>query len=356
MRLLYATCELPSAIAPVDSFTDLADMTITVSYNAYWNLFQEIDETHHNFDPSDELDTTWRYPRQLGQGILRGIELREGVWLDIADYRPHDDVVIKFPEDEHSLQYVVFLLGEDQYNDLSCRAGHYALCGSGMAPEATIRRFANQRLLKVNVQIEPEILRSFIGGRNRELPPEVQHLLRPSTQVYNWYLGTTTPTMQIIVWQILQCPYQGFTKRIYLESKIMELLTLLLEQDAEIQTGNRSVFTLKPGTLERIHYAKEILLKQLDNPPSMSELAQQVKLNEYTLKRGFRQVFGTTVFGYLHDYRLKQASQLLETGQMNVTEVAQAVGFADRSYFAAAFRKRFGVNPKQYLMQRKISF
>lgn len=126
------------------------------------------------------MDTIWRYPRQLGQGILWGIELREGVWLDIADYRLHDDVVIKLPEYEHPLQYVVILLGENQYNDLSCRAGYYALCGSGMAPEATIRRFANQRLLKVNVLIEPEILRSFIGGRNGELPPEVHHLLRPS--------------------------------------------------------------------------------------------------------------------------------------------------------------------------------
>ncbi len=71
-----------------------------------------------------------------------------------------------------------------------------------------------------------------------------------------------------------------------------------------------------------------------------------------TLKRGFRQVFGTTVFGYLHHYRLEQARQLLEAGDMNITETAHAIGFADRSYFAAAFRKKFGLNPSRYLKAR----
>ncbi|MEH1833251.1 MAG: hypothetical protein V7L29_14540 [Nostoc sp.] len=46
-----------------------------------------------------------------------------------------------------------------------------------------------------------------------------------------------------------------------------------------------------------------------------------VKLNEYALKRGFLQVFGKPLFGYLHDYRLEQARQLLETGEITKTNV-----------------------------------
>lgn len=150
----------------------------------------------------------------------------------------------------------------------------------------------------------------------------------------------------------------------YLESKALELASLVLEQESEIQMsgcatsrkdalanyklGDRYIQPLNPRTLEQIHYARTLLLRNLHSPPSLVDLARQANLNEYNLKRGFRQVFGTTVFGYLHDYRLEQARQLLETGNMNVVKVAQTVGFASRSYFATAFKKKFGLNPKDY--------
>lgn len=80
-------------------------------------------------------------------------------------------------------------------------------------------------------------------------------------------------------------------------------------------------------------------------------LARQVGLNDFKLKLGFRQVFGTTVFGYLHEHRMEQAQLLLQERRMNVEEVARTVGYANRSSFAA-FRKKFGINPKYYTRSR----
>ncbi|NJR39806.1 MAG: helix-turn-helix transcriptional regulator [Leptolyngbyaceae cyanobacterium CSU_1_4] len=94
---------------------------------------------------------------------------------------------------------------------------------------------------------------------------------------------------------------------------------------------------------------------KLNNPPSLAQLARQVGLNECTLKRGFRQVFGTTAFAYLYDYRLEQARQLLQERCLNVSEVAQAVGFGSCSHLSKAFRQKYGVSPKQYQTQRKNS-
>lgn len=82
------------------------------------------------------------------------------------------------------------------------------------------------------------------------------------------------------------------------------------------------------------------------------ELAQTVGLNEFKLKNGFRQIFGTTVFKHLHNCRMEKARQLLEEGNYTVTQVAWTVGFANRGDFAAAFRRKFGVNPSIYL--RKV--
>ncbi|MEH1845433.1 MAG: AraC family transcriptional regulator [Nostoc sp.] len=216
-------------------------------------------------------------------------------------------------------------------------------------------KFSQGRQLLVGVHLEPELLQSFIGNSSGELPKALQHLTRSPQQPYHFRSNVMTPMMQYYVQRILYCPYQGIIKRTYLESKVLELLALLLEQEAEIQMGSRTPKPLKSGTLERILYARDLLLQQIDNPPSTAELARLVKLNEYALKCGFLQVFGKPLFTYLHDYRLEQARQLLETGDMKVSEVAQKIGFASRNYFAAAFRKKFGINPKQYLMQRKHS-
>jgi AraC family transcriptional regulator, transcriptional activator of the genes for pyochelin and ferripyochelin receptors len=115
-------------------------------------------------------------------------------------------------------------------------------------------------------------------------------------------------------------------------------------------TDRRSLVALglPLGTRERVHYARELVLEHVREPLTLEELARRSQLNEQTLKRGFKQEFGRTVFDYLLDYRLEQAREMLERGTMQVAEVMVAVGLKNRSYFAAAFRQKFGVNPKQY--------
>ncbi len=161
--------------------------------------------------------------------------------------------------------------------------------------------------------------------------------------------------MWTVLCKILQCPYQGLMKRMYLENQALELIMLHCQQFQEQEIRYHSFPGKNLGDVDRIYQAKEILLVNLENPPSLIELARQVGLNEFKLKRGFRQVFGTSAFKYLHDYRLEKARQLLSLGEMKVEEVAIRVGFDSRSYFALAFRKKFGLNPKQYFQRRPKS-
>lgn len=82
--------------------------------------------------------------------------------------------------------------------------------------------------------------------------------------------------------------------------------------------------------------------------PGLLEQMNQAGTNDYKLKIGFRQVFGTTVFGYLRNQRMEQARQLLLEKQMNVSEVAQTVGYTSFSRFSTAFKHYFGITPKAY--------
>ncbi|MBW4514833.1 MAG: AraC family transcriptional regulator [Timaviella obliquedivisa GSE-PSE-MK23-08B] len=319
-------------------------MAIALSQSDYWSLIQESAADEHTVSTADQLDITWKYPSLLGHGSVREISLREGLVLDIADYQTHDDIITHSFDCEHPLEYTFNLAGGHQ---ASADAILYHLYGSGISPGEHWKQFANQRSMWVSVHIEPEVFQSFAGNPNGEVPAALQHLIGDRNQEYYVRPGQATPAMHIALQQILHCPYQGFTQRVFLESKVLELMALLLEQEVETQQGKQSPVWLKPDDVDRIHHAKAILLQNLNNPPSLTQLARQVGLNECTLKRGFRQVFGTTAFGYLHHYRLEQARQLLTTGEMTVAEVARSIGFA-RNYFTKAFCQKFGCTPGAY--------
>lgn len=149
--------------------------------------------------------------------------------------------------------------------------------------------------------------------------------------------------MQLVLQQIMHCPYQGAMKRLYLESKVMELIALRLGQFLEASGGQKRSPSLRADDVERIYRAKEILLQNLTDPPSLATLARRVALNEHKLKVGFRELFDTTVFGYLHTQRMERAKQLLEAGSMTIIAIAQTVGYAT----AVILQRRFatGLGP-----------
>lgn len=127
-----------------------------------------------------------------------------------------------------------------------------------------------------------------------------------------------------------------------------------LEQLTKIENASVKSITLKPKDIEKIHRARYILIFQQENPPSLLDLARQVGINDNKLKIGFRQVFGTTVFGYLHNHRMEIARQLLQDGKMRVAAVANAVGYANPGHFAAGFKRKFGVSPSECKAGNKI--
>ncbi|NDJ17922.1 AraC family transcriptional regulator [Myxacorys almedinensis] len=326
-------------------------MTIALSQDDYWALFCETQPSHPE---PNSFETVLHFPEALGNGFTREIDLRHGLELAIADYHLHQPLSVKTQERPHPLQYCFVLTGGFKNPSYGITTGQYSLCGSGLAPAETVESTALHQQ-EVNVHIEPDLFLTFWNSTLETLQPELKPLIPASLEPYYCGSGTTTMEMQTTLQQLLRCPFQGITRRIYLESKVWELMALLMAQELERCQVKPALYPLKPEDVDRIHYAREILLHRLDNPPSLSELARQVGLNECTLKRGFRVCFGKTAFGYLHDYRLEQARRLLEERRLNVSEVARAIGFVNRSYFAAAFQKKFGVTPKIYQARHRNS-
>jgi len=316
-------------------------MTIFLTQSAYWALLAE---TNPCLQKTNGYERVVHYPKQLGWGYERWHTLRPGLTLDIADYTLRDAVVTTSSEYEHPLEYTFCLPPGHTHTE----AERYGLWGSGLSPDKNCHKPANQRIAWMSVHLDPAVFCDWLQLSDDELPAPWRELVRPADQHYYERFGTPLASMQMVLQQIWHCPYQGLTRRLYLESKVWELMSLVLNEfDSNAATAVTSQ-TLRPDDIERIHQASEILQTRLDQPPSLIELAHLIGINDHKLKLGFREVFGTTVFGYLHEVRLERSRQLLETGTVNVTEAARAVGYVNRSYFASAFRRRFGMNPSAY--------
>ncbi|NEQ20893.1 MAG: helix-turn-helix transcriptional regulator [Microcoleus sp. SIO2G3] len=181
------------------------------------------------------------------------------------------------------------------------------------------------------------------------LPRSLQRLMQAGR--FHQPLGKMTLAMSRVVRQILHCPYQGATQQLYLESKALELLALQFACLEDSSPPRRSL--LKDADLERVQYARDLLVQRLDSPPSLVELSHQVGLSDRKLKQGFRHLFGTTVFGYLCDYRMEQAQHLLRHSHITVAQAAAKVGYRNPEAFSTAFRRKFAVSPKVYQLGQR---
>ncbi|MFY3310584.1 helix-turn-helix transcriptional regulator [Achromobacter ruhlandii] len=156
--------------------------------------------------------------------------------------------------------------------------------------------------------------------------------------------------LQALGRQMLACPMQGALKRMYLSAKALELTALAL---GALQPPPAASTPDGPSRadVERLHHARDLLLADLQHPPTLPELARRVGVNVNKLTTGFRQLFGCSVYACVREQRMAQAHALLAAGEMSVSEAAYACGYTD-SHFSKAFQRRYGVLPRALIRGR----
>lgn len=161
--------------------------------------------------------------------------------------------------------------------------------------------------------------------------------------------GRISPSMAIVLNQLMNYNLHPTIKPLYFKAKAYELLSLYFNRPADADV-EQCPFLADEDNVVKIKKAKEIMIARMAEPPTLQELADEINLPINRLKEGFKQIYGDSVFSFLFDYKMEVARQLLATGSHNVNEVGLKVGYSTSSHFIAAFKKRFGTTPKKFLM------
>lgn len=145
---------------------------------------------------------------------------------------------------------------------------------------------------------------------------------------------------------LLNHSYTGALENIFINAKVHELLLYSLEcLIDEKEEGFTCKFLADESGRERIYQAREILLQRIGEPITIKELSRKVAINECYLKKGFKEVFGTTIFDFYQQQRMEHAKYLLYEKGLSVTDVSALLGYSSISHFSAAFKKHTGLKP-----------
>ena len=152
---------------------------------------------------------------------------------------------------------------------------------------------------------------------------------------------------------LLNHSYSDGLENIYINAQTQMLLLFSLDcmvGEKEVE-GFQCRFLANESDREKIVQAREILLKHIGEPITIKELSRKVAINECYLKKGFKELFGVTVFDFYQSQRMEHARYLLYEKGLSVTEVSMLLGYSSISHFSTAFKKHTGLKPCELLFR-----
>nr|WP_295927643.1 AraC family transcriptional regulator [uncultured Dyadobacter sp.] len=154
-----------------------------------------------------------------------------------------------------------------------------------------------------------------------------------------------TPYMHTLIRDIKLSQRAGAMRNLLVQSKVLELLALQLGQ---MQESPSSAHSLSLAEIERLHELKIFIESHFLEAFSLSSLSRLCLLNEFKLKKGFKELFGTTVFAYLRKLRMDFAAKLLLDSLKSIEDISEILGYEHPQHFSTAFKRHHGSSPSNF--------
>lgn len=198
------------------------------------------------------------------------------------------------------------------------------------------------RIRLFDLFLDPDRLRDALED-DGQASPALKRLFEEPGREPVLLSSPTDPRAAELVLQVEECPLTGGLRRLYLESKAIELAVILLapHQGSAEDTGRGP----KPGTTRRMEEIRRYFDNRIDAPPSLAETARVFGISVSKLKRDFRLTYGCAPHQYALSRRLEKARAHILKDGMSVKEASWTAGYRSMSYFSQAYRRRFGRPP-----------
>jgi len=297
-------------------------------------------------------------PDHLGQGVVVVYIVNESIEVIIVRGEFYRDWSVNLTLKDQAPLFLFTLaeglldikIADSKAADLSFTPLQSAIYGPSVGTSFSWNFPADQPILFSSIILYKEKLFHAIDCETLEVPQELVEVLygidrQPEFIFMDIFHVPIVSALQEIITQ----EDTGLLNSTFATAKIYEMLFLQLQQyQLYVKEGQKSNGQVVPRNIAQIRSAESLLLTQLQDPPTIPELAKMVGLNQQHLKKGFKELYGSTINQYLNRERLKRAATLIQAGQLSIQDIAQEVGYNSASYFSRRFKKAYGVSPKYY--------
>ena len=290
---------------------------------------------------------------KYGEGRFNRIMLGNGIEVNMVDVIFHNNLRLHYKLKQPLFEVVYMISGDlmffnnEMNSIMKMRNGEANITFSNYV-EGWLEYLSNKHYRYISICTSQPL--SKVLCADEDWDDEIGDFINIDNKLSNHLMipQKINPILQVPFIQMKENSMSSLLRLVYLESKAMEIVALTLENEIIKHKDTTCKIKLNKSDLSKMYLVKKIMIENMENPPSILELSKMVGLNTYKLKVGFKEIFGTTVFGYLRDIRMEKARLLLENHELNINEIANEVGYSNPSHFATAFRKKYGVTPGHF--------
>lgn len=272
-------------------------------------------------------------------------------WHDFRISRPLDWGLSFHPR---SIEFCLNVEGRGAVGDrvqtdyTSSSAGYYAVTDEPLQAS----RQARDHHQFVTLEFSNRYLQEQLAESENDLDPQLRAAVFPQKE--RPMVSATrpmSPDQHQVVASLLRPPVSKPAQSLWYQSKALELMShfLFTPKDPELFCMRQ-----KRVARDRVERTKELLARDLAQPPTLEMLGREVGCSPFYLSRSFSREVGLTIPQYLRKLRMERAAELLRSGRYNVTEAATEVGYASLSHFSKAFCETIGCCPVLYPMAKNV--
>ena len=332
-------------------------MTITLNSSSFSDVMHELAEglsaelRQHNDEATIEL------PAAVGQGTIRAVRFHSGLSLLRLRVQLEENLLLHlFQTDYHPLRLLLCEAGslthsvDTRHIQYRMVATDCSLAACSGHVDQVFHLPAHQALSLYVVEIDRQHYVQRIRQSDGAVHSRIKEVFADTEARFPFlYHSYYSHAAALVLTQLERGQqYEGMMKDIFLEAKVLELLSLTIHQFSTDQQDDPDRITLREADVSQLLAARQYIETNYIDPPSLQELAWQVGINEYKLKKGYKQLFHSTVYEHVREERMNYAKKLIAGGQQDIGEVVRMVGYSNTSHFSARFREMFGLSPKKF--------
>ena len=288
---------------------------------------------------------------EYGKGTIQMYSLLDNVMLLIYDFVFSEDIITIFDlaADYFEIEYCIdgcMYIEEEKAGD-TCFGSNNLSVSLSQDMKGTIKRCAGQKYQGVSITANKQALSSYFGSAGMGVWHDTIEKLGDQLRS-EYYLGLNTPPeIANIFLQIFNCRLPVKSRTLFYESKVMEVFSLIVS-DELVKRERCEIIALSPYELRKIKEIPQMLLELPFELPNLLTLAEKLFINPKKLTKGFKLVYGDTIFSYHRKFSLQRASAMLLDTEKSISEIAYEVGYSSPSNFCAAFKRQYSITPLKY--------